>query len=237
MENWKQIKWVMESHEVSDLGRVRRQKSNGESIKLGTIGKNGYRVITVFGRSEYVHRLVADHFCEKPEGSQCVNHKDGDKLNNHADNLEWTTYKENNRHAYRTKLNQCVGEQHHGTDLRVKEIHAIYELKKRGLQLWEVAKLKPEMRYETLKNIYCGKNWKYEYERFFGESFKPAGGVPTGERMYKAIPKEMVLKIYDLKKQGMGDTAISRQLDLNRGTVKDITNGKNWKYLYKEHFK
>jgi hypothetical protein len=55
-----------------------------------------------------LHTLVANAFLDKPtsasKSSLTINHKDGDKLNNNADNLEWSTMSENIKHAHSTGL-------------------------------------------------------------------------------------------------------------------------------------
>ena len=51
-----------------------------------------------------VHRLVANAFIPNPENKRCINHKDGNKKNNNINNLEWVSYSENMKHAYRTGL-------------------------------------------------------------------------------------------------------------------------------------
>lgn len=76
-----------------------------------------------------VHRVIALTFIDNPRGLNCVNHKDGDKGNNRADNLEWCTNAENLRHAESTGLaNHPTGERHPMaklTDQQVIEIKTI----------------------------------------------------------------------------------------------------------------
>lgn len=61
------------------------------SVKLTKNGKQSTR---------HIHRLLALTFIPNPFNKCCVNHKDGNKLNNSLDNLEWVSHAENNRHAY-----------------------------------------------------------------------------------------------------------------------------------------
>lgn len=56
----------------------------------------------------FVHRLVAKHFIPNPNKLPNINHKDGNKSNNHVDNLEWCTQSENMLHSYHTLKNQHV---------------------------------------------------------------------------------------------------------------------------------
>lgn len=113
-EVWKPIKGYEDYYEVSSFGRVRSKdryvKNSIKSIRLckGQIivagdNGNGYLYVSLNKNHKrkhfYVHRLVADHFCEHPEGKDYVNHIDYNTKNNNALNLEWCTQKENTLHS------------------------------------------------------------------------------------------------------------------------------------------
>lgn len=77
-------------------------------IKSIHIGKNGYKVVSLYNKGEtkdcLLHRLLALAFIPNPENKPQVNHIDGVKTNNALANLEWVTQSENIQHAYDTGL-------------------------------------------------------------------------------------------------------------------------------------
>lgn len=109
---WKPVDGYEGLYEVSNKGQVRsveRVNHNGHKYKgqiLRCRAINDYLAVTLskngIEKQFTVHRLVATAFCGTP--NEEVNHKDGNKRNNCADNLEWVTRLENIRHAHETGL-------------------------------------------------------------------------------------------------------------------------------------
>lgn len=103
-EIWKKFphKLFRDKFKVSNYGRIKKIATN-TIVKQKK--KNGYLYFhTSHKNKDYsfrAHKIIATVFVENPdeEKNNIVNHLDGDKLNNHYKNLEWTTIKKNNQHA------------------------------------------------------------------------------------------------------------------------------------------
>jgi hypothetical protein len=93
---------------AGEVFRVRGGRGCRPGRKQPTLDKStGYLVVGLWsnnkGHREYVHRIVAKAFVPG-DTSLSVNHKDGNKLNNTPDNLEWVSLADNTRHQHATGL-------------------------------------------------------------------------------------------------------------------------------------
>lgn len=95
---------------VDDEGVVRNLR--GKVIAGSPVSKDRPYLrccIRTGGKATYhlLHRPVAEAHHANPENKPEVNHKDGDRTNNHPLNLEWATYLEQMKHAWATGLQTC----------------------------------------------------------------------------------------------------------------------------------
>lgn len=127
--------------EVSSDGRVRR-----DGVEFVPCVGDRYRVVWLNVRNILLHRLIAIAFIPNPEAKRCVDHADGNPLNNCVENLRWATNTENGRNRknqvkasdfprgvtmsgkrFRTQI-QYEGKQHYlGTYATPEEASAVYE--------------------------------------------------------------------------------------------------------------
>ena len=182
-EIWLPVNGYEGYYEVSNFGNVRsldqiQQRSNGVAICVFHIRgrilkpyctgrKEGYLTIDAkkngTSKNLKVHRLVAEAFIPNPENKPVVNHIDGNKHNNRAENLEWCSVAENNNHAAKHGLTSH-GEKNKFaklTALQVAEIRGIYEKGVRGKGAKTLAK-KYGVSNTTIRRIISRKKWKYE---------------------------------------------------------------------------
>jgi hypothetical protein len=125
---WKDVVGFENYFKISNHGDIYSYRS--ARVLKRVKDKSGYLTLpTKIGGREgkdycfKIHRLVAIAFIPNPKGKPCVNHKDGDKENNHISNLEWCTVKENTQHAFDTGLSKALkGEKNVGS--RISQVDA-----------------------------------------------------------------------------------------------------------------
>lgn len=170
-EIWEPVVGYKGLYEVSCLGKVRTLTYKGTTIlkegrllSPGHVG--GYRQVHLYKNriktSKLVHVLVAQSFILNPENKPKVNHKDGEKANNHVENLEWCTQLENIHHSMYILGKTYHGSKHHHAKLteeiitKMKEMHRDYPaMKNRDIAkvfgIWE----------SNMSWILAGKVWKH----------------------------------------------------------------------------
>lgn len=146
--------YSLDDYIITKTGEV-INKHNGHILKPQLNGK-GYLRVSIGKQLMFIHRLVAQKYVPNPENKLQVNHKDGNKLNNYYENLEWVTNQENRNHAVENDLHLCGARCSWSklTSTQVLEIlndnvHTFTELGK----LYNVNR-------NTIRDIKMGKTWK-----------------------------------------------------------------------------
>lgn len=169
-EIWKPILGYNGTYEASNKGRVKSFKYKSPRILKQTINNNGYYACSLCQSGKVkrmmVHRIICESFIENAENKETVNHKDGDKLNNNINNLEWATRKENIHHAIKLGLFSTnkfevdkaeIETLYLQKNLTKRQIGAIYNVSRttirRILREYEIPN-KNRSKYKKVNNLY-----------------------------------------------------------------------------------
>ena len=144
-------------YSIDTLGVIRNE-SRGIELK-GSIVK-GYKRLHLGGYYLW-HRLVANTFIKNPDNLPHINHIDGDKLNNSADNLEWVTAKDNIRHAFDTGLSCNKGECHPTHKLSEDLVREIKTMKGLFSARSVVDLLELPVGIQAVYDIWSGRRWSH----------------------------------------------------------------------------
>ena len=136
---------------------------------VGTKDKYGYQIYLLVNKDNIrkyikIHRIIAYLYCNPTNNwvELCVNHIDGNKLNNHFTNLEWCTVARNNQHAIATKLNVGpIGEKARSAKLTQQDVIEILKLLKSSKYTQiDIAK-KYNVGNKCISKIHTEKIWKH----------------------------------------------------------------------------
>lgn len=176
-EEFRDIEGYEGLYQVSNYGRVKTLKYN-DGIKKHEVTKilkqcvniSGYFILNLSNKSVRVHRIVASTFLPNDNNYRCVNHIDGNKLNNKAENLEWCTSSHNNYEAYRLGLKKGALKGKLGKDYP-KKIYIIGMYKNNVLieKFYGSGEVKRKYNYHPIAIINCCKG---KYKKMYGYEWK-----------------------------------------------------------------
>lgn len=174
-EIWKAVPGYFGHYEVSNHGNVRsidklvnfwlgQRMVKGRNL-IDWVLPCGYKCVALCrdgGKSsQYVHRLVASAFIDKYDESLVVNHKDGNKLNNHVENLEWISQSANLVHALRTGLrNSQKGEASVHAKLKESDVLQIRDMANNGVEHIDIARMF-NISYSLVSSIKNRRCWRH----------------------------------------------------------------------------
>ena len=150
---------------ITEDGKVFNNKGKQLSIKIRKEPKSSferaYVQLSINGKQKHftLARLIAELYIPNPLNLPQVNHLDGNPLNNHYLNLEWSTQSDNIKHAILTGLKPMLGENNTSAKLnhiQVEEIREIYS--KGNISLRALAK-NYNVSYTTIRYIILKKTW------------------------------------------------------------------------------
>ena len=103
------IETVEKGYFASPRGNIYNRHGD---LMAGAVDHCGYRHTILNRKNRNIHRVIAETFIPNPDNLPCVNHKDGNKLNNSISNLEWCNRSENVLHSFQNGLQKKITNQY-----------------------------------------------------------------------------------------------------------------------------
>lgn len=255
---WKEVKGYEGLYEINEFGQIRKTIKpvkgldkiySGGGLIGGGVSWDYHRVKLWNHRrvntNHSVHVLVAEAFVPNPDNKPVVNHKDGNKLNNHYTNLEWVTRSENVQHAVDTGLLPVKKGEKHGnakvTEDDVKKIRLDYIHSDKSSR--EIAS-EFGLSYGATCGIINGKYWKHQElplpkdEYFKKVAEKDSKLRSTGQRSRTTHPTRKLTKDEIIEMRRLWDSGevtkknqLAKQFNMHPSTIKDILDRKIHKYI------
>lgn len=180
MEEWK-VCPTWPRFEVSNLGNIRHTRTKLPKYK--NVNKVGYYLVQarIDGKiyTLKLHRLVAETWLEPPSkelldlcksthhGVVCVNHKDGNKLNNTVENLEWCSHEQNVKHAYKNDMIPYLkGSMNGMSKLEEQDVHIICKMFEDDYSVKTVIERFPNISRAQITKIRAGHAWKHVWSLY-----------------------------------------------------------------------
>lgn len=180
MEAWKEIeskgiKWLVStegriktSDHETEYTRVRngvtqtfKSKFKGRELALVKT-RDGYHEVYAMKSGKrvhhLVHRLIGMAYVSGFSEGLTINHIDGNKLNNHPDNLEWVSVARNTQHQWEAGLVDLRGDNNPGAKLTSKRVVYIRRLLSQGIPAHTLA-IVAGVSASTIAMIRDGKRW------------------------------------------------------------------------------
>jgi len=180
-------------------------------------------MVTIYGKTLKVHRMVAKLFLREPTKEETVNHKNGIKTDNRASNLEWMSFGDNNRHAFASGLMTEGAKVHTAVlcDEDVAKIKTLFvEYKLGDTEIGELF----GVNNSTISNIRRGISWKRVLPELTFERKSP-----FGRGVGKKLCGEDIPKIRAAYKFGRSKKEIGEMFGVHSATIGGIIKGTTWK--------
>lgn len=255
-ETWKDIEGYEGKYQVSNLGGVRSldryplfkdgRKRRLQGQRLKPVKDHNGRLYVKLSNNENVRknksisRMVATAFLGSPEDALLeVNHIDGNPLNNHIKNLEWTTRQENMKHAFDNNLFR-TGEDSPHNKVLISDVEDIFKLKfVESKTNKEIATIYPVSR-QTIDSIIKGKSWQFkkdldyskihnQYKKAFRTKQKNnIADLKESANFNGTLDEIAISKMLTLYyERGITQKVLSSIYDISRGRVGQIVNGQS----------